>query len=794
MDPVASEQTGALERRRLQVTGIVQGVGFRPLVFRLAHEHQLRGYVCNQRGHVTIEVEGRPVQVARFRHDLVTRAEAPARIDGLEESSLPPAGYLDFTIRKSGGMGHSRPAFPPDLAVCPTCLADISDPDSRYAGYPFTSCTYCGPRYAVIRSLPYDRPATTMTPFPLCESCRTEYEDPFSRRFHAQTIACPACGPRPEVWSDRSTRMAGDWRLICRQALQSGRIVAVKGIGGFHLICDAAREEAVERLRRLKRRPRKPLAVMVRDMETAERYFELTAVEREALQDRRAPIVLLKPHAALAELLPMNSLAPGYQRLGVMLAYSPLHHLLFSDALRFLVATSGNASGFPIARTNDEALTQLEGIADLFLLHDREIVVRVEDSVCQSVGDTVRLSRRSRGYVPETIPVPLPPSPRKDAPVVLAAGAEQQNTFCLLRENQATLSQYFGDMDSAEHLANWREGVRHLTGLFGAEPGVVAYDPHPGYLVSQEANRLFAGRQLSPVHHHHAHMAACMAEHGLTGPVIGCILDGTGFGKDGTLWGFEILTGDYLDFERVVHLKPLTLPGGEAAIRQPWLMAVSLYYDAVADMARTVSWAQERFPHYKARLPLVLAQLDGRIPTPTASSAGRLFDAVSALLGLCTVATYEGEAAILLGEQAEVSQEEEAAGPRPPEAGAYPIVISGGELQTRPLVEGLLEDVRLSLPVPAIARKFHRAVAGMVCRGALQARERTGLQTVVLGGGVWHNRYLLSVTTRLLVHSGFRVYAPEQVPAGDGGIALGQAVSALWRWHRNVSGGAGEGA
>lgn len=762
-------------------------MGFRPLVYRIALENQVTGYVCNHLGEVTIEIEGLPEQTYRFVRELMERAEEPAKIESFEETSLPPVGYENFFIKTSEAVGQSTSVFPPDLSVCSSCMSELTNPEMRFFHYPFTSCTYCGPRYSIIESLPYDRSFTTMNIFLSCDTCKREYEDPSNRRFHAQTIACPECGPKIELRKDKDTSIHGNWLKKTEKALKNGEIVAVKGIGGFHLICDATQRKAVEKLRDRKRRPRKPLAIMALDLETVEKYFEITPVERETLQNKRAAIVLLKPKSLLAEILPLKTLASGHQRLGIMLPYSPLHSLLFSAQFSFLVATSGNKSGFPIARTNEEAYAQLEGIADLFVLHNRDIVIRVEDSVCQQVDEQCNLIRRSRGYVPETIPYPLPPFVGQVIPAVLGVGAEKKNTFCLLHKNQALLSQHIGEMENEEQVACWKEGMKHMAGLLGIEPQIIAYDPHPGYLISQKAAQIFSDKAFIPVYHHHAHMAACMAEHGLDTPVIGCILDGTGYGKDGTLWGFEILAGDYMDFERICHLQPLSLPGGEAAIRQPWMVAVSLFYELTQEASQLEEWVREFFPQFQEKLSFVLAQLDGRIPSPKASSAGRLFDAVAAILGLCTVNTYEGEAAILLGEKAEAGLE------HAKEAGSYPVILQEGQWRIASMVERLIQDIRNSLPPAIIARKFHHTVAEMVCHGALIARCRTGIQHVVLSGGVWNNRYLLSYTKKLLAKEGLHVYTHQKIPPGDGGIAFGQAVSALWRWHKNVSVSSGEG-
>jgi hydrogenase maturation protein HypF len=779
MDQVASGK----ERRQLLVSGIVQGVGFRPLVYLLAVENHVTGSVCNQLGKVSIEIEGTTEQIYRFIQDLQKRVVEPAKIESIEEYDLPLAHDDQFIIKASEASGQFFYSFPPDLAICHACLTDLTNSTNRYCKYPFTSCIHCGPRYTIIQSLPYDRPNTSMNSFPFCETCQREYEDPGNRRFHAQTIACPNCGPTIELRNNRNILVPGNWQRNVEKALIAGKILAVKGLGGFHLICDASQAQHVETLRSRKRRPRKPFALMARDLKTVEQHFELTPMERETITSRRAPIVLLKPKPILREILPMESLAPGHHRLGIMLPYTPMHALLFSDSMLYLVATSGNQSGFPIAKTNEEAYQQLQGIADLFVLHNREIVIRVEDSVCQVIDEQISFIRRSRGYVPETISFPKPSTV---LPTVLAVGAEMKNTSCFLHRNEAILSQHMGEIENEEQFACWREGVRHIQGLFGAEPDIIAYDPHPGYRISQEALHQFADKIFIPVSHHHAHMTACMAEHGLTSPVIGCILDGTGFGRDGRLWGFEILTGDLIDFERVYHLQPLKLPGGEAAIRFPWMMAVSLFYELAQNMALTEKWALQFFPDFVDQLPLLLAQLDGRIPCPKASSAGRLFDAIAAMLGLCSVCTYEGEAAILLGEKADTSVECSR------HLGSYSFECKDGQWIIAPLVKEILEDLHQSVSTESIAQKFHHTVAAMICEGVSTARKKTGMGTVVLSGGVWNNRYLLSSTKKGLEDMGFQVYTHQKIPAGDGGIAYGQAVSALWRWHRNVSGSSGE--
>ncbi|RXT07955.1 carbamoyltransferase HypF [Ammoniphilus sp. CFH 90114] len=783
MDQLARGSTSTVhekERRRVEVSGIVQGVGFRPFVFRLAHAYHLKGYVRNDTGAVTIEVEGWTHQLDQFMQSLQYETKEPARIDTLSHVTLAPVGYQQFSICESKQGGLAFPPFPADLAVCQSCLSEILNPQHRLFHYPFTSCTHCGPRYSIIHHLPYDRKDTTMHAFKLCPSCERDYTDPNERRFHAQTLCCPDCGPLVQVRIYEHTPIEGDWIRIAQQSLLRGEIMAVKGIGGFHLLCDATQPEAIKKLRVRKHRVRKPFALMVRNLATLEKYFVINMTERNLLQDRRASIVLLRPKPLLRKYLDVSILADGYARIGVMLPYTPLHTLLFSTSLSFLIATSGNLHGQTIVRTNKEAFHHLRGMADLFVVHSREIKIRVEDSVCQVIDNQVQVLRRSRGYVPEAIKIPKPKEMTEEL-VILAAGAEKKNTFCIIKGDQAIMSQHMGDLDTKEQMEVWKEGVHHMLQLLGTNPSITAYDPHPRYQITQEFREANQGKTCFPVYHHHAHMAACMAEHGLEHPVIGCILDGTGYGRDGGLWGFEILTGDYVDFQRICSLQELPLPGGEAAIRQPWIQAVSLFYEGMQDFDSTKCWAEQQFPMFKEKLSLVLAQLQGKVTTLRTTSAGRLFDGVSAMLGICLQSSYEGEAAILLGEKAENSIHTKG------DEGYYSFELKERQLFIRSIVREVLIDIDKRTPHATIARKFHHTVAHMVCAGAKLAREEKGYPDVVLSGGVWHNRYLLSYTKGLLEQEGFKVYIPQVVPAGDGGIALGQAVCALWRWQRDVS-------
>ncbi|SEA18609.1 hydrogenase maturation protein HypF [Thalassobacillus cyri] len=767
------------KRLRLDVTGVVQGVGFRPYIYRLAQKNHLTGFVLNNAGKVSIEVEGRKGDIDAFYHALKTETAAPARIDALKGKVLFPSGDENFSIKQSEKNDKAATAFPADLAVCEECLAEIHDETSRYYQYPFTSCTYCGPRYTVIEKLPYDRKTTSMSTFVLCEDCQQVYEDPNNRRFHAQTIACPVCGPQMKFVNENGKEQENDWLRRAADVLGTNGTLAVKGIGGFHLMCNALSKQAIERLRKRKNRPSKPLALMAGDINVIEQYFNLDETERKALKSPQAPIVLLTPKQKAKEALPLDAIAPGLYRIGVMMAYTPLHHLLFTQGPELIIATSGNRSGLPIAKTNDEALTQLKGMVEGFLIHDRAIVTRIDDSVGQSMNGQFSLIRRARGFVPDSISIPT----SGEAPAVLGAGAEMKNTFCVLDNDKALLSQHIGDIDSLESLASYQERLDHVLSLSEKNPEVIAYDPHPAYMISKE---LTAGLENPlPVYHHHAHMAACMAEHQLETPVIGCILDGTGYGTDGTMWGFEILTGDYSNFERNVHLQPVSLPGGEAAIRHPWMMAVSLIYEAVEDKEMASKTAAELFTEYQ--VPLVAAQLQGSQGIRV-SSAGRLFDAVAAMLGLCKKSSYEGEAAVLLSEMMEKQSLE------PETSDIYEFTIAQGEWKIDGMIQGILADIHHGIAKETIAAKFHHTIAEMVCAGVCIAAGETSKLPVVLSGGVWQNRYLVKVTKHLLEQHGYSEFTHRQVPAGDGNIALGQAAVAKWRCSKNnVSINAGKG-
>jgi len=763
LSPAAGE---GRERRRLVVGGTVQGVGFRPFVYNLARALGLTGEVYNSGQGVVVEIEGGPDRLAEFLVRLVRERPPLARIDSLRTEEIPPVASSVFTIRTSQGRAGGRVMVPPDVATCAACRREVLDPGDRHFHYPFTNCTNCGPRYTITRTLPYDRALTSMAGFAMCEACGREYRDPGDRRFHAQPVACPACGPRVRLVDASDRELPGDWLETTVKLLDEGGIVAVKGLGGFHLACDAGDRQALARLRRGKRRPAKPLAVMFASPAEIRRHLFIEPGGEEALTSPAAPIVVLRWRAGGT--LP-RELAPGLGSLGAMLPYTPLHHLLLARRPAPLVMTSGNVTGLPLVTGNEEALGGLSGVADYFLLHNREILNRCDDSLGQVVDGEFRLMRRSRGYVPAPLQLPVPPGP-----TVLGIGGEMKNTVCLLQGDQAYLSQHIGSVDTLEGRNNLRDSLEALVRLTGAKTEAVAFDLHPGYQSSRLARSL-PGLVRTGVQHHHAHLAAAMAENGLTGEVLGVVLDGTGYGTDGRIWGFEILSGGYLSFAREAHLAWVPLAGGEQAVRKPWLSALSHLTEFLG--GEGVKLAGERLPVAEADIRVVVQALAGRVNCPPVSSCGRLFDAVASLLDLCHENTYEGQAAATLGDRAPWT----AAGRPEP----YPYAIRDRVIDPGPLWAALVADLARGAGVDEMARRFHDTVVTMVVEvcAALRSGGRPG--RVVLSGGAWQNRYLLSSAVRELTRRGFAVYTHRLVPAGDGGLALGQAAIARWRLARD---------
>ena len=757
-----------MERRAIVIRGIVQGVGFRPFVYNLAGRLRLGGFVRNRTGSVFIEAEGESPDLDQFLAELAGHPPPLAHIEHLSWEQRPPRGERRFSIESSDADGVSPVFISPDVATCPDCLAELLDPADRRHGYPFLNCTNCGPRLTIITGAPYDRRRTTMACFALCAACRAEYEDPANRRFHAQPTACAACGPHLQLLDAAGQALSVQDPLgTFAAALAGGNIGALKGLGGYHLACAALDQQAVAELRRRKHRDEKPFAVMVPDVAAAAALAEVNEIERALLESPRAPIVLLRkrPGAALAE-----AVAPGNPWLGVMLPYTPLHHLLLRTrplAGQPLVMTSGNRSDEPIAY-EDDAPQRLVGIADLFLVHDRPIHVRCDDSVTRVVDGVELPLRRSRGYAPAPVALPFA-CPRP----ILAVGGQLKATFALGRERHAFLSHHLGDLDHYDAFRAFEKDLALYQQLFSISPMLIAHDLHPDYATTRFAREQAAelGIALHAVQHHHAHLASCMAEHGLAGPVIGVTFDGTGYGTDGAVWGGEFLVGDYRQFRRGAHLRYVGMPGGDQAIREPWRMAVAHLADAGSGLAAL----EARLLPVEVRT--IRRMLERRLNTPLTSSAGRLFDAVAALAGVRDRVHYEGQAAVEL---------EWLATGLPPERG-YPweaVSAPEGEkvaplvIDTRPLIRAVAEDAERGEAAAVIARRFHTTMVEVIAAVCGRLRQATGIGTVVLSGGVFLNALLTSEVCARLDSDGFRVHRHRRVPPNDGGLSLGQLAVA----------------
>src|SRR6266496_2107314 len=766
-----------IQRRRILIQGIVQGVGFRPFVYGQALRWGLVGFVLNNSLGVTIEVEGSSEALNRFQRTLREEAPPLARIDSLVTELITPCHDMVFVIAHSQAGTERHALISPDTAACNDCLRELFDPRDRRYHYPFTNCTNCGPRFTIIQDVPYDRDKTTMRVFPMCPACQSEYDDPLNRRFHAQPNACPACGPQVQLlsWTNRPGSNE-DPIAAAVQYLANGAILAIKGLGGYHLACDALNAEAVQRLRQRKNREAKPFALMVPDLETARRLCQVSEAEATLLQSRQRPIVLL-------DQLPGNLVAPAvspaYNTLGIMLPYTPLHHLLLHafaatiapDRLAVLVMTSGNLSDEPIAYQDDDAQERLASIAESMLTHNREIHMRCDDPVVRITASGEQLFRRSRGYAPEPIllsfdfPIPL-----------LACGGHLKNTFCLGKGRQAFVSHHIGDLENLETLTSFREGIEHFQRLFDIYPQAIAYDLHPEYLATKYALDADIPQKIG-VQHHHAHIASVLAEHGLSEPVIGVAADGTGFGTDGAIWGCEIMAADLTGFERLAHLTYVPLPGGEQAVRQPWRMAAvylaQAYGDAFTEVgARFISLPFVRqLDRSKWR---ILSQMIARgINSPLTSSLGRLFDAVAAQTNQCGQVLYEGQAAIEL----------EMLAAKDVQAHSYSFTIQRQEqmpaiLDVAPMIRAIVNDIQRGLTSSQIASRFHRSIAELLAVASYEARERTGLKRVALSGGVFQNRLLLETLIARLEEMDFQVFINRRVPPNDGGISLGQLAVA----------------
>jgi hydrogenase maturation protein HypF len=750
------------ERLELTVSGVVQGIGFRPFVYRIATRHGLAGHVQNTGVGVTICVEGERERIEAFRRDFDAEMPPLARIDSREEQWTEPAGDEQFVIVPSQDSPHRRALAPPDLATCDACLRELFDPADRRYRHPFINCTDCGPRYTILDDLPYDRAKTSMARFPMCPACEREYHDPADRRFHAQPVCCHDCGPTLSLLDSDGQRIETDEPIeAVRQALQAGQIAAIRGIGGFHLAVDATNAPMVAELRRCKRRSNKPFAIMCRSLDVARSLCEVGAEEAELLTSPARPIVLLRARQP-SPIAP--SVAPDNPLLGVMLPYTGLHVLLMGEDVGSLVMTSANFSDEPILAHADPAVEQLGSVVDLFLTHDRDIRHRADDSVARVMAGGPLIIRRSRGYVLGAVPLPA------DYPPILAVGAEMKNTVCLNRGRDAFPSQHLGDTDSREGLAFFEETVEHLQRLLGVRPEVIAHDLHPDYLTTRYAEGRPEPNRVA-VQHHEAHVAAVQAEHRITDrPVVGISLDGTGYGRDGTVWGGEVFVGCVPHYRRAAHLRPVALPGGEAAVRQPWRMAVSYLVEAFGDEALGLPLDVLRSrPDEAAAVADVVRR---RLRSPVTSSTGRLFDAVSALLGVCEEMTFEGEPAIAL----EMCLPDGSDSP----PYAFELVEQAGVLvaDTRPLIRGVVADILGGESASAVSACFHATVVALFVEAASRLAREHGVEDVTVGGGVLNNARIMGGLLSGLEQRGLRPRRPLAMPPGDGGISLGQLVMA----------------
>ncbi len=748
-------------RVRAKVVGRVQGVGFRPTVYRYATQFGLCGFVCNGPHGVTLEVEGDDNKVGAFFDYLTHEPPRQAVIADIKTEVLDTKGYRNFEVIESEQQGRAQVHISPDLATCDDCLKDILDAKNRRCGYAFTNCTNCGPRFSIIRDVPYDRERTSMAKFEMCEPCEHEYHNPRDRRFHAQPNACKRCGPVLQLHVAGGITSDDADLAKTKEMLRRGRIVAIKGLGGYHLACDALSAESIARLRRRKHRPHKPLAVMFRDIATVREFCEVSEVEEAELLSTARPIVLLARKPTVRRLA--RDISLDANTIGVFLPYTPLHHLLLRD-FDGLVMTSGNLTDEPIISDEAELPTLLGSIADAVLMHNRSIVHRCDDSVLRVVNGQRQFLRRARGYVPNPIRVAAP-----GAPHILAVGGELKNTFCLVRDGQAFLSQHIGNLKDYKTYSHFSCEIESWKHLMRIEPRVIAHDLHPGYLSTRFAAIARIPHKIG-VQHHHAHIASVMAEHDLHDPVIGVALDGTGYGTDNTIWGGEFMVSDRYDFERVAHFKAYRLPGGDKAVEEPWRMAVSVLTSEGLDEA-----GMRKFPAAKWRLVEKMAKAG--FNSPWTSSAGRLFDAVAAILGLCDVTTYEAQAAIRL---------ESIADPRVTDR--YPFAVQTGDhpwvLDFGPTIRAILAERRHGIAVSEISAKFHNTIAASVLHTCRFVRGQRDLNVVALSGGVFQNALLLRRTVEALQSRHFRVFTNTAVPFNDGGLALGQAAVAAERMKR----------
>lgn len=743
-----------LVRKKIIVQGIVQGVGFRPFIYNLAESFNINGFVSNTSQGVMIEAESELSIIDSFIDDINAKSPPLAVITNVNSTEIQVQNSSDFVIKKSDGGDFRSTLISPDIAVCDDCLEELFDLNDRRYLYPFINCTNCGPRYTIINNIPYDRPYTSMKNFKMCPDCQAEYDDPSNRRFHAQPNACPKCGPQIKLFDSNKNNLNTDEIIATAcELLKQGSIIAIKGLGGFHLAVDSNNNNAVLKLRKLKGRDEKPFALMVKNISKVEKYCQLNNSEAEVLKSISSPIVLLKriSNTDIAE-----SVAPGNDHLGIMLPYTPLHHILFDKLDIPLVMTSANLSEEPICIDNDEAFNRLNGIADYFLIHDRDIYLRSDDSVGIDLNNKFRFIRRSRGIAPQPVFV------NSKGPTILAIGGELKNTVCLLKDDKAILSQHIGDLENVEAYNFFKLTIDHLQRIFNAKPELIVHDLHPSYFSTQWAKEQ-SDIKLLPVQHHHAHMAACMVENQLSSPVIGIIMDGTGYGTDRTIWGGEILVGDFKDFDRFAHFEKMKLPGGDAAIKSPWRTAVSYLHKTYPDGLPDLPFLKDH------DIEPIIEIINKNINSPHTSSCGRLFDAIAAMSGGKQIIKYEAQAAI------EFMQSFDSINVRP-----FSFVIdqkdNHREIMLQPIIRSVVRSIQNGELFSKISNRFHATLSQIFIEIAKDARSETGINDIVLSGGVFQNMILFEHTIFALEKAYFKVYTHSQVPTNDGGISLGQAM------------------
>ncbi len=776
-------RSSGLSAKKIEISGVVQGVGFRPFLFGLARVHHLCGHVSNTASGVALFIQGAPKDLEAFLLDIPEKKPLLSQISRMVSTDTPPLDLADFTIAKSRDARTRSALISPDVGVCPDCLKEMQDPADRRFEYPFINCTNCGPRYTIIRDIPYDRPKTSMKSFTMCPDCRKEYEDPLNRRFHAQPNACPVCGPHVFLLNNKGKQVDGNNPAqavaLAARFLSQGKIVAIKGLGGFHLAVDAANATAVNLLRQRKKRPHKPFALMAARDSSLFNHVCMDGDEKALLGSCHRPIVLLRkktfPQSAGTGLAP--NLAPDNLCLGIMLPYTPLHCLLLDKGPDILVMTSGNRSGDPLSIDNADALDAFSHIADYFLLHNRDIYFRADDTIARIQQGNVRFLRRSRGYAP--LPVDITPPADDGLGHILGCGAGMKSAICLTRDRYAFLSPHIGDLESMQAHNFYNATIEHMQKILDIRPVCVAHDLHPGYFSTQFAKLLRRqGLPLIGVQHHHAHALSCMAENHLDGKVLALTLDGTGLGTDGHIWGGEVLACTYDGFERRARLNYLPMPGGDAAVTAPWRMAVSLLYKVYGPGMADLDIPFVRSLD-KRKLAFLIQMMDRQVNSPLTSSTGRLFDAVSALLIICHEVSHDSQAAIALEAAADLEESASTAYPFGMKTGADGCWI----MDAGPWVRQMVADIKCSVPRGRIAARFHLTLSGMMVDAVARVGQKTGLDRVVLSGGVFNNDTVFSRITGMLEAKGFKVYTHSRVPCGDGGIALGQAMAAAARQH-----------